>query len=442
MPTGKLFSGRFLPWILLLAASIRLAAQTPLPPGTTAPPDADHSAVSRAEEALQRSDWKAATSLLSDWAAAHPADARAQFDLAYAADADGRSDDAVAAYRKAIAADPGMLQAHLSLGLLLARMSHGDEARSELETVAQSTPLAETAAWRARAWRALARLDAPSQAAPGDPAKASTELLEALKLSPETDNDTLLAAQIAAAAGDFPAAEAAYRRLLAARPDSVPGNAGIGHALLAEKKYADAEPYLRKALEASPGDAVLTAELAQALSEMDKGEALPVLEALHAQTPKDENVARLLADVRSEAGDYAGSEALLAPLLAAHPADAGLLVAHGHNAVLLQHDNEAFAAFTRATSIDPANGDAWSGLAFAASRLGRPDVTLHALTERSKFRPELASTYFLWATSYDSLHDRQQAVTYYHHFLDAAAGKFPDQEWQARQRLQLLERSH
>jgi hypothetical protein len=59
---------------------------------------------------------------------------------------------------------------------------------------------------------------------------------------------------------------------------------------------------------------------------------------------------------------------------------------------------------------------------------------------RSKYLPEVPSTYFLWATSYDTLHEKAAAITYYHHFLDSAAGKFPDQEWQARQRLQLLER--
>jgi hypothetical protein len=58
---------------------------------------------------------------------------------------------------------------------------------------------------------------------------------------------------------------------------------------------------------------------------------------------------------------------------------------------------------------------------------------------RSKSLPELPSTYFLWATAYDTLHNKAQAVTYYHHFLDSSAGKFPDQEWQARQRLSLLE---
>jgi hypothetical protein len=59
---------------------------------------------------------------------------------------------------------------------------------------------------------------------------------------------------------------------------------------------------------------------------------------------------------------------------------------------------------------------------------------------RSKFLPENPSTFFLWATAYDTLHQKKEAAAYYHHFLDSAAGKFPDQEWQARQRLKLLEK--
>ncbi len=58
---------------------------------------------------------------------------------------------------------------------------------------------------------------------------------------------------------------------------------------------------------------------------------------------------------------------------------------------------------------------------------------------RSKYLPEGPSTYFLWAISYDSLHQTKAAATYYHHFLDSAAGKFPNQEWHARQRLKVLE---
>jgi hypothetical protein len=53
---------------------------------------------------------------------------------------------------------------------------------------------------------------------------------------------------------------------------------------------------------------------------------------------------------------------------------------------------------------------------------------------------ENTSTLFLWATAYDALHQKEQAAAYYHRFLIAANGKLPNQEWQARQRLQILEK--
>jgi cytochrome c-type biogenesis protein CcmH/NrfG len=115
-------------------------------------------------------------------------------------------------------------------------------------------------------------------------------------------------------------------------------------------------------------------------------------------------------------------------------------VAHGQNLVHQLQFAPAYTAFEQATQIDEANADGWSGLAFAASRISRPDVTIHALTMRSRSLPENSSTLFLWATAYDSLHQKDQAIVYYRRFLDAAAGKLPNQEWQARQRMQVLGR--
>jgi hypothetical protein len=57
---------------------------------------------------------------------------------------------------------------------------------------------------------------------------------------------------------------------------------------------------------------------------------------------------------------------------------------------------------------------------------------------RSKYAPETAATLFLWATAYDNLHQSRSAADYYHRFLAAAQGKFPDQEWQAKHRLTAL----
>lgn len=402
-------------------------------------PDANRQApaaeeVAAAETAIAQSDWKTAETRLAAWLAAHSADARALFDAGYVADAQNRPDDAVGLYRRAVEANPRSFEAHVELGLLLARQNKTAEARTELAAATELDPGVAGAAAKARAWRALAQIDRAN-----DPAKASDDLLQALKLSPETPDDTLLAASLADQAGQYEAAEQAYRRVLAANPKSAAANAGLAHLLIARKQYPEAETFLRAALEQSPEDTTLTAQLATVLAEQDKAEALPLFQKLHAAHPDDAAITRMLAEVLADAGDAAGSDRLYAALLAAAPEDPELLVAHGQNLIRQLKYAEAFATFDKATRLDPADADAWSGLAFAASKTGQPSITLHALTMRSRYLPEVPSTYFLWATAYDTLHDKAAAAIYYHHFLDSAAGKFPNQEWQARQRLLLLE---
>jgi Flp pilus assembly protein TadD len=422
-------------FFVVLSASLA-AAQEPssADPASALQPAAPLSPeVAEAEAAIVKADWKNAETRLNLWLTDHPADARALFDAGYAADAQNRLPDAESFYRRAIDADPKSFEAHVSLGLLLAREGNAEDARPELALATHLDPGDAGPAAKARAWRALAEIDRVNNAT-----EASNDLLEALKLSPETAADTLLAARIADQAGENEAAETAYRRVLAVDPKSAPACAGLAHVLIARKQYPEAETLLRAALEQSPDDPTITAQLATVLAAQDKAEALPLLEKLHEAHPNDPAIARMLAAVLADAGDYAGSDRLYTALLAATPNDAALLLGHGQNFVHQLRYAEAFAAFNKATQLDPTNADGWSGLAFAASRTNQPAVTLHALTMRSKYLPEVPSTYFLWATAYDSLHQREQAVTYYQYFLDSSASRFPDQEWQARQRIILL----
>ena len=420
--------------LVFFSASLAVIAQqqNAAAPDTSSAPSQE---LQEAEALLSQSNWKAASDKLNAYLAAHPTDAHALFDAGYASDAQNHSDEAAAFYRRAIAADSSLLEAHLSLGLLLARENKLDEARTELQAATQLSAEENGPALRARAWRALAQIDRGS-----DPAAASNDLIEALKLTPETPEDTLLAAELADSAGEWDAAEKAYRRLLAKDPKSLPANAGLAHVLIVQKNYPEAETLLRSALESNPNDPTLTAQLAAVLAAQDKGEALPLLEKLHTDHPADAAITRMLAQIRAEAGDIAGSDQLYAALLTASPHDAELLIGHGQNLIRLMRFAEAYQVFTQATQAAPANSDAWSGLAFAASKTSRPSEVIHALTERAKLLLDSASTYFLWATSYDAMHDRASAAAYYHRFLKAAEGKFPDQEWQARQRLLVLEK--
>ena len=445
---GEVFVVRSVFFVLLAAFAYNSPAPGQSAPQGGSPPSKANSAapqvspqVADAEGAIVKSDWKTAETKLDAWLAAHPVDARALFDAGYVADAQNHLDEAVSFYRRATTADPKSFESHLMLGLLLARQGKLDEARPELVAATQLDPGDAGPDLKARAWRALAQIDKPEPGNEGDASEASNDLLQALKLSPETPADTLLAASLAESSGQYDAAEAAYRRLLAKDPKSPQANAGLAHLLMRRQKYADAEPLLRIALEASPDDPGINAELATDLAAQDKAEALPLLQKLHSAHPADPAITRMLADVMAQAGDAAGSDQLYVRLLAANPNDPGLLLSHGQSLIRQLKYAEAFRVFQKLTSLDPADGDAWSGMAFAATKIGQPEVTLHALTMRSKYLPEVPSTYFLWATSYDTLHDKAAAITYYHHFLDAAAGKYPDQEWQARQRLLVLEKN-
>ena len=245
---------------LLLVTSLSAAAGMAQGSSSNAAAGSDTQEVSAqvvsAETAISSSDWKTAEAKLNAWLAGHPGDARALFDAGYVADAQNRLDDAAGFYRRAIAANPKSFEAHLSLGLLLARQGKQGEARPELVTATTLDPGEAGPTLKARAWRALAEIDRPEPGHLGDVNAATNELLEALKLSPETPSDVLLAASLAEQSGQYDDAEAAYKRLLAKDPSSEPANAGLAHLMIRKKQYPEAEKFLRAAMVKLPDGAL------------------------------------------------------------------------------------------------------------------------------------------------------------------------------------------
>jgi predicted Zn-dependent protease len=341
----------------------------------------------------------------------------------------------------------------VALGLLLARTNHASasqiaEARTEL-TAATALPTAEPSL-QARAFRALARLNL--NGSPPNPVAASTDLLAALKLTPEQPADILLAAQIAVADDDLPGAEQAYRRYLATTPDDVAATSALARVLLAQHHAAAAEALLTPALAQHPGDPGFTAQLAQAW--LDSGDpariaqAAPLLQQLHADHPEDASITRLLARVYVETGRPDQADPLYAALIqaqAAHP-DPTLLDDRAEALLRLHRPAEAEKLLKQAVA-DPAAfpapaafADAATHLAFAAAEIDDPKMTLQALALRATVQPPSPASLFLEATANDALHQSSKAVALYKQFLAAAKGSLPDQESQARQRLAALER--
>jgi Flp pilus assembly protein TadD len=423
---------------LPLMLSPVVSGQTaPLPPGTSSSGTTQSSApanpLTSIESTIADKHYGKAAALLDAYIAAHPADARALFDRGYCADAQGQTDQAKLFYRKAIAADPKQFESRLALGLILA--DEGDpSARKQLETAATLEPNPPNPAAKAQALRALAHLVRNT-----DPAVAKQALIDALRISPETPYDTLLAAEIADAAGDPSVAEQAYRKVLNENPQSSQAISGLIHVYMQQKNYTAAGPLLKSALTRDPDSPSLNAQYAALLgAEGHPDEAVTVLEKLHQLEPKDDNITRMLADGYVEAGQTDKADALYAQLLAASPNNPELESERGQILIREGKFAEALVLLQKAAKIRQDDPDTWSGIAFAASRTGDPQLVLDALTMRSKYAADTPATYFLWATASDTLHRKEQAIHFYRLFLESASGKFPQEERQARLRVAQL----
>ena len=426
---------------LSLTASL---AHAQLPAGTidtTAQPQTQPQDPQRAEAnaAIDRQDYPTALKLLTALAAKTPNDAHLLYDLGFTQDALDQTSAAEASYRSAIAADPAFIEPHVALGLLLARNGKLADARAELDKA--TTLTTDNPTVKARAYRALARIDQHTN--PGD---ASSELLEALKISPETTDDILLTGELAEASDDLAAAEVAYHRILTVDPQNAPATAALTHLLIRQNKLDQAETVLAAALQKNPDDPILNAQLAGLYDTQNKtDQAIPIAEKLHTAHPQDAELARLLARLYSRNNQYDKADPLYAALIAKSPQDPTLLDDRADVLIHLRRSAEAEALLKRAIARPEAFptkddlGAAASHLAFAASENNDPTTTLQALEIRDKVLPQSPSSLFLSATAHDKLHQVRQATDLYKQFLSVADGKFPDEEWEARHRLVTLE---
>ena len=296
-------------------------------------------------------------------------------------------------------------------------------------------------ALKARAYRALAHLDQTQ-----NPDEARDALLAALKLSPETPDDTLLSAALAEQGSDPAAAEAAYRRTLANTPNDPAATAALAHLLLSQNKLTEAEPLLTNALAAHPGDAALTSELVSLrVKQQRPADAATLVANLHQQHPADPAIGQLYAHLLAETGDYEQADQVLAPLVQQMPENGPLLdqradaLIHLKRFAEAQHLLETAISHPATFSKPEMMADAAGHLAFAASANNDPAAVLHALSARATVLPQSPSTLFLEATANDKLHRTRQSKELYKQFLSVAGGKFPDEEWEARHRLIALE---
>src|SRR5882672_1609499 len=106
------------------------------------------------ETAIEKKDFATAEALLKKVVADDPQNFAAWFDLGFVYNALGRTDDAIAAYRKSVSAKPSVFESNLNLGLTLVKAGQ-PEAERFLRAATRLKPSSNVQQGQARAWLSL-----------------------------------------------------------------------------------------------------------------------------------------------------------------------------------------------------------------------------------------------------------------------------------------------
>jgi Flp pilus assembly protein TadD len=429
----------------LLILTIAFCAYLPAQTHTTVrhykePVDSTPPEIAQAETAIQKNDFASAETLLKkaldkDPDNEQPWAYQAWFDLGFLLNRLNRTDESIAAYRKSVAAKPDVFESNLNLGLMLDRAKNPD-AEQFLVAATTLKPTAHVEQGQARAWLALAHLLENKK-----PNEALAAYVKAEELTPKDPEPHLSAGQLLERQKEFSDAEAEYKQALALDPHSTDAAVGLTNIYMKSNRLTDAEPLLRRLAAARPNDATIHLQLGRVLAAENKqDDAIAELQTALKLSPTDPEGQREIADLYASTGKNNLAEIAYRALLTAHANDPELHRSLGQALLRQKKFPEAQQEFLTALRLKRDWPDIYVDLAFAASENKNYELTVRALNGREMLNAEMPPVcFFLRASAYDHLHDYKNAAINYHHFLDVAGGKYPDQEWQATHRLIAIE---
>jgi tetratricopeptide (TPR) repeat protein len=377
-------------------------------------------------KALEEGRYEAAVAAFSKAIEAEPRDYFAHFNLAMSYTLLHKDAEAVAEYRKTLEIKPGLYEAELNAGIVLLRQKNPVEALALLEDAARQKPaefrpryysaeaLLETGDYAGAAenfGRAIA-MDPKSAAAQlgvaqalvqqGDLAGAAPHFREAAQVDPKYRGYLLELAQLYEKANQPADAIAIYHEF----PDNPAAQARMGELLLESQKFAEAIPRLEEAYRTSPDpkNGVALASAYVFTQQLDK--ALPLLEKAAAAEPGDYDVRMMYARALRDRKQFA----------------------------------PAARQFYEAAKIRSTEPKPWTELGDMLYMTGDYPQALAAFENAQKAGENSAGNWFLRAIILDKLKQLKPARQAYQQFLALSSGKNPNQEFQARQRVRILER--
>jgi len=390
--------------------------------------------IAQAEDAIQKNDFAGAEALLKKAVEKDPKNYQAWFDLGFVENKLGHADESIQAYRQSVAAKSDVFESNLNLGLMLAR-SNNLEAERFLRAATQLKPTDHVEEGQERAWLSLGHL-LENQ----NPEEALTAYQKAAALVPKDPEPHLSAGLLSERQKNFSKAETEYKQVLALDPHSNEAVIGLTNLYMKSGRLAEAEPLLRQLAAQRPDDAGVHLQLGRVLAAKgNKDEGITELQTALKLSPGDAEAKRELADLLAQSGKLEDATKIYRELSAKHPNDPELHQSLGEALLKQKRFPEAQQEFMAALKLKPDFGQAWGSLAMAAYENQDYPLAIKAWDMRAKFLPEMPGIYFFRASAYDHLRDYKRASTYYHLFLEAAKGQYPDQEWQARHRLIAIE---
>jgi tetratricopeptide (TPR) repeat protein len=322
---------------------------------------------------------------------------------------------------------------------MLVRANNPD-AEQFLRAATGLKPTAHIEEGQARAWLALAHLLENRK-----PEDALQAYRKASELTPKDPEPHLSAGLLHERQKEPSAAEAEYKQVLTLDPRSIDPQTteaaiGLTNLYMKSGRLGEAEPLLRRLAAERPDDAGVHLQLGRVLAAQGKkDDAITEIQAGLKLAPGDTEAQRDLADLLVTSKKLPDAEKIYRDLITGHPNDAELHQLLGEVLLKERKFPEAQQEFMATLKLKPDLGVTYGSLAVAANENQNYALTIKALEVRAKLLPETPVSYFLRATALDHLRDYKQAAQYYHLFLDAASGKYPDEEWKARHRLVWIE---
>jgi tetratricopeptide (TPR) repeat protein len=332
-----------------------------------------------------------AVALLEPVVSKEPDNLPARFNLGIAYSMTGRDGDAIEAFRKVLVQSPKLVEAQLNLGQLLVKTGRFEESVPLLEAVSAAKGNDIRPAFLlARAW------------AGRELWKESAQWFQkAVQLAPDDQSILLEAASCYEKAGMKQEAIEAYRKSTDAG-----ARERLGLLLMESGDQAGAAAAFEAVMKQSPSPAAAFALATIHLRGKQPAKAIPLAVYIVQKEPGN-------ADARLFLGRLLRDE---------------------------KRFQEAAEQFFAATKSKPGLVEAWNELAGMLMLTKNYGGAIAALDKSFELGGETPGYWWFRATAFDSLHNAEPALESYKKFLAQSGGKFPDEEFKARQRVRILER--